>query len=94
MQQKTSNKENSTLSLKMSFFAFFLIILSKASGLMDATWFQTFGIMAVALAFWLLGMYEVFLFIEDVQDENEKKYLEDEIDESQLQDHYRGKTNC
>ncbi len=94
MQQKTSNKENNTLSLKISFLAFFVIILSKASGVMDTTWYHTFGILGVAGAFWFLGMYEVFLFIEDVQGESEKKYIADEIDESKLHDNYRGKTNC
>lgn len=94
MQQKISNSEIDPLSMKMSLFGFFLIPLSKGLGLIEATWFQTFGILGVAGAFWLLGMYEFFLFLEEDLDPTEKKYLLDEIDESELHDHYRRKTNC
>lgn len=93
MQQKTSNREKDTLSMKMSFFGFFLILLSKGLGLIEATWFQTFGILGVAIAFWLLGMYEIFLYLDESEDSTEKNYLLDEIDEPELYDHYRRKAN-
>jgi hypothetical protein len=80
--------------MKVSLFGFFLIPLSKGLGLIQATWTQTFGMLGVAIAFWLLGMYEVFLYLDESMDSTEKQYLLDEIDDEQLHDHYRGKTNC